>query len=65
VGSTAAAVTPGKRNSSLNWPTHSHSLSPWPTFRPALPNGIPSSIACSPRSSETGRASHWTPTRRC
>jgi Rhodopirellula transposase DDE domain len=36
---TAIAAMPGRPSSSLNWPTLSPCLSPWPTIHPALPNG--------------------------
>src|ERR1041385_7610121 len=60
----AVVAVPGKPNSRRNWPTPSASPSPLPTIQPVLPNGIPSSTACSRKSPKTGPTSRSIAIRR-
>src|SRR5208283_6184045 len=49
-----AVLAPGKPNCKLNSATALDSPSPLLTTPPVLPNGIPSSTACFPKSPKTG-----------
>jgi hypothetical protein len=62
---TIAAPGPGKQNSRTNCATRLASPSPSLTTLLALPNGIPSSIACSPRYPRTGLGNHLSAMKRC
>ncbi len=62
---TVAPPGPGKPKSRHTCAMHSASPLRSLTTLPARPNGIPSSIVCSPRSPKTGLPSHWTAMKKC